>query len=100
VINFWTHWVEAVRFTCEAQIVMSQRLMLLASGGPAAGDEAIRMISEKVEAFGKAYFAASEALAEGFAIGVAAERAFIPLQSCVYANSLRFSRAAALNSHP
>lgn len=92
--NFWTNWVEAVRFTCEAQSVIWQRMLLLALGGPGSADEAIRMISEKVDAFGQAYFAAGEALANGHGIDVASERAFTPLQRCVYANSLRLSLAS------
>jgi hypothetical protein len=46
MINFWTNWLEAVRFTCEAQGVISARLMLFVSGGPSAAVEAQRMISE------------------------------------------------------
>jgi hypothetical protein len=93
VINFWTNWVEAVRFTCEAQSVISLRLMLLASGGPGSADEMIRMISEKVGAFAEAEIAATQALADGCGINVAAERAYAPLQRSVRANSLRLSRA-------
>jgi hypothetical protein len=93
MINFWTHWVEAVRFTCEAQSVISQRLLLLASGGPGSADEVTRMIFEKVDAFAQADIAASQALADGCGMDVAAERAYLPLQRCVHANRLRLSRA-------
>jgi hypothetical protein len=92
MINFWTNWIEAVRFTCEAQSVISQRLLLFASGDPDSAEEVTRMIIEKVGAFAQADIAASQALADGCGIAVAAERAFAPLQHCVHANSLRLSR--------
>ena len=89
MINFWTNWLEAVRFTCEAQGVISARLMLFVSGGPSAAVEAQRMISEKVAAFSNAQIAAEQALADGLGIYVAAERAYSPLRNCVHANSDR-----------
>jgi hypothetical protein len=94
VINFWTNWVEAVRFTCEAQNVISLRLMLLASGDRGSADEVIRMIFEKTDAYAQADMAATQAFADGYGIDVAAERAYAPLQRSVHANSLRLSRAA------
>jgi hypothetical protein len=50
-MNFWTNWVEAVRFTYEVQGVISLRLLLLASGRSGSADEVVRMIFEKVDAF-------------------------------------------------
>ena len=94
MINFWTNWVEAVRFTCEAQNVISLRLMLLASGDRGSADEVIRMIFEKTDAYAQADMAATQAFADGYGIDVAAERAYAPLQRSVHANSLRLSRAA------
>ena len=94
VLNFWTNWVEAVRFTCEAQNVISLRLLLLASGNQGSADEVIRMISEKCDVFAEAETAAVQALADGFGISVAAERAYAPLQRSVHANSLRLLRTA------
>ncbi len=91
MINLWTNWAEAVRFTCEAQSVISLRLLLLASGDPSSANEVTRMIFEKAAAFAEADVAASQALAAGCGIAVAAERAFAPLQRCVHANSLRLS---------
>ena len=93
-MKFWTNWVEAVRFTCEVQSVISLRLLLLASGGSGSADEVVRMIFEKVDAFARADIAATQAIADGCGIAVAVERAFWPLQRCVHANSLRLSRAA------
>ena len=87
--DFWGHWFEAVRFTCEAQGVISARLMLFASGAPNAADEASRMIAEKIAAFTDAGIAAEKALAGGLGIYVAAERAYSPLRRCVQANSDR-----------
>ena len=65
VIEFWTNCYEAVRFMCEAQAVMSARLMLFAWGDPSAAAEAGRMVSEKVLAFADAQAAAEQALADG-----------------------------------
>jgi hypothetical protein len=63
VIKFWTNYCEAMRFTCEAQAVISARLMLFASGDPSAAAEAGLMIAEKVAAFAAAQEAAERALA-------------------------------------
>ena len=73
--------------------MISLRLVPLASGGSGSTDEVVRMIFEKVDAFARADIAASQAIADGCGIAVAAERAFGPLQRCVHANSLRLSRA-------
>lgn len=94
MINLWTNWFEAMRFTCEAQGVISARLMLIASGGPGAAVEADLMISEKVAAFADAQSAAEQALADGLGIYVAAARAYSPLRYRVHANSCRLLRAA------
>ena len=87
--DFWSNWIEAVRFTCEAQNVISARLMLFASGAPNAAEEATRMISEKIVAFSDAGIAAERALADGLGLYAAAERAYSPLKHCVHANSGR-----------
>ncbi len=60
--DFWQTWMEAVRFTYEAQGVVPARLMLFATAV-----EAERMISEKLAAFSEAHNAAEQALAEGLA---------------------------------
>jgi hypothetical protein len=91
--DFWTNWMEAVRFTCEAQGVISARLMLFASGAPNAAEEATLMISEKIAAFADAGIAAERALADGLGLYVAAERAYSPLQRAVHANSGRLLHA-------
>jgi hypothetical protein len=93
VINFWTNCYEAMRFTCEAQAVISARLMLFASGDPSAAVEAGLMISEKVLAFADAQAAAEQAMAEGLGIYEAAERAYLPLRHRVHANSCRLLAA-------
>jgi len=87
--NFWGDWMEAVRFTCEAQSVISARLMLFASGAPNAVDEAAEMIAEKIAVFAKAGMAAERALSEGQGFYVAAECAYSPVKACVHANSDR-----------
>ena len=93
--DFWNNWMEAVRFTCEAQGVMSARLMLFASGAPNALDEAVEMVAEKFSAFAKASMAAEQALDQGLGIYAAAERAYSPLKACVHANSDRLLSASA-----
>jgi hypothetical protein len=87
--DFWNNWMEALRFTCEAQGVISARLMLFASGSPDAMDEAAEMVTEKISAFAKARVAAEQALQEGLGFYAAAERAYSPLKACVHANSDR-----------
>ena len=94
MINLWANWLEVVRFTCEAQGVISARLMLFASGGPSAATEVDLMISEKLIAFADAQAAAEQALADGLGIYVAAARAYAPLQRHVHANSCRLLRAS------
>ena len=93
--DFWNNWMEAVRFTCEAQGVMSARLMLFASGAPNALEEATEMVTEKISAFTKAGMAADQALKEGLGFFTAAEQAYLPLKACVHANSDRLLGAAA-----
>ncbi len=89
--DLWSNWLEAVRFTCEAQGVISARLMLFASGAPNSADEASRMIAEKIVAFTDAGIAAERALANGLGFYAAAEQAYSPLRHCVRANSDRLA---------
>jgi hypothetical protein len=91
--DFWADWLEALRFGCEAQSVISARMMLFASGAPDAATEAERMISEKIAAFSDAQFAAERALADGLGFYVAAQHAYAPLRQAVHANSARLSGA-------
>lgn len=86
-------WFESVRFVCEAQSVISMRLMFLAQGGPEAEVEARLMVSEKMTAFADAEVALASALFAGENIMVAAERAYAPLRNRVHANSDRLSHA-------
>jgi hypothetical protein len=91
--DFWDDVLEAtietMRFSCEAQSVMSARLFLFATGAPNAVDEAAEMIAEKIIAFTHAGIAAEQALSDGLGFFTAAERAFSPLRDCVHANSGR-----------
>ena len=87
--DFLASWLEAVRFSCEAQSVISARMMLFASGAPNAADEATRMIAEKIVAFTDAGIAAERALASGLDFYTAAEHAYSPVRRCVHANSDR-----------
>ncbi len=93
VIKFWTNCYEAMRFTCEAQAVISARMMLFASGDPSAPAEAGLMIAEKLIAFAAAQEAAERALAEGPGIYEAVEQAYLPLRHRVRANSERLRAA-------
>ncbi|HEX4411206.1 MAG TPA: hypothetical protein VH206_20740 [Xanthobacteraceae bacterium] len=93
--DFWNNWFEAVRFSCEAQTVISARLMLLSSATPdQMVEETARMVTEKFIAFAKAGRAAEEALENGLGVYEAAERAFTPIADCVHANTERLVRAA------
>jgi hypothetical protein len=94
--DFWDNWLEAVRFTCEAQSVISARLMLFASSTPdAVIEEATNMVTEKFLAFAKAGMAAEKAMEDGLGLYAAAERAYAPVADCVHANSDRLTRSAA-----
>jgi len=93
--DFWDNWLEAVRFTCEAQSVISARLLLLASATQdTVVEETARMVTEKFLAFAKASLAAEAALEDGLGISVASERAYRPIANCVHANSDRLLGAA------
>ena len=87
--DLFSDWFEAVRFTCEAQGVISMRLSQLATGGAQAEVEATQMVAEKVEALFEAQVAAMEALEQGRGFFVAAERAYAPFCQRVHANSER-----------
>jgi hypothetical protein len=91
VADFLTDWIEALRFGCEAQGVISARLMLFAAGAPNAAAEAERMIAEKIAAFSDAQIAAERALANGLGLYAAAQSAYLPVQRAVRANSRRLS---------
>ncbi len=95
--NFWDNWFEAVRLACEAQNVISARLMLFASSAPGHGNRRSQRhkIIEKFLAFAKAGLAAERALDEGLDLYAAAARAYAPLADCVHANSDRLTRSAA-----
>jgi hypothetical protein len=94
MLKFWDNCYEAMRFTCEAQTVISARLLLFASNDPRAAAEAGRMIAEKMVAFADAQAAAEKALAAGRGIYEAAEEAYLPLRRQVQANSERLLAAA------
>lgn len=89
MLKFWSNYCEALRFTYEAQVVISARLMLFASNDPSAAAEAARMISEKIVAFADAQVAAERALADGRGVYEAAEEAYSSLRRSVRANSQR-----------
>jgi hypothetical protein len=92
--GFFDHWLEAVRFACEAQSVISMRLARLAEGGPHATAEAYEMIADKLAALTESQMAAVESIAHGEGLLVAAERAFAPVRRHVHANSCRLSRVS------
>ena len=88
--NIWNTWMEAFRFACEAQNVISTRVMLLAAGSPdTVVEETARMVTEKFLAFAKAGIAAEQAFEEGLDVFAAAERAYRPLKAYVHYNNNR-----------
>ena len=95
MLRFWSNCYEAVRFTWEAQAVITARLLIFAANDPRAAAEAGRMIAEKVVAFTDAQMAAERALARGRDIYDAVEEAYLPLQQCVRANSERLLSTTA-----
>jgi hypothetical protein len=95
VLESLNTWLESMRFACEAQGVISMRLVRLAQGGPQAAAEAHQMIAEKLDALADAEVALIEALGRGEDIMVAAEHAYATVRRCVHANSRRLSGASA-----
>jgi hypothetical protein len=93
VIKFWANCYEAMRFACEAQAVISARLLLLALGDASASAEIYRMVSEKAIVFIDAQTAAEQALAAGLGLYEAAEQAYLPLRDRVHENSQRLLSA-------
>ena len=91
--GFFDGWLEAVRFACEAQGVISMRLARIGEGGPQAAAETHQMIAEKLSALAECQIAAVYALARGEGPWVAAERAYAPVRRDVHANSRRLLRA-------
>lgn len=91
--DFWTDWIEGIRFGFEAQGVISARLVLFALGAPEAAAEAGRMISEKIAVFSDAQLAAERALGAGLGLYTAAQCAYAPLRQAVHANSMRLATA-------
>ncbi len=93
MLELWKAWIEATRFVAETQAVVWLRLIVLASGNRASGQEAVRMVSEKFVALSDAEFAAAEAIADGRGLLAAAERAYSPVRRRVHANSRRLLHA-------
>jgi hypothetical protein len=85
-------WMEAARFGADTHNVMALRLMKLARGGPHAGPEAIRMVSEKVAAFHESHGAMMGALVSGSSLDAAAAKAYGPYRRAVRANRRRLTR--------
>ena len=63
MLELWQAWMEAVRFTAEAQAVMLMRLAVISAGGRTASQETVRMVTEKFAAFTEAEIAAVDAAA-------------------------------------
>ena len=62
MLESFNAWAEMLRFACEVQSVVSQRLLRMAQGGPQAAAEAELMIAEKIAAFADAEAAIAQAL--------------------------------------
>lgn len=84
-------WQRMARMAVDTHWVMTVRMMRLAQGGPDAGREARRMISEKFTAAAEAQTAAILALASGATPAVAAARALTPVRRALSANRRRLS---------
>jgi hypothetical protein len=82
-------WMEAARFGADIQRVIALRMMKIASGGPQAETEALRMVSEKMTAFGESQGALMTALMSGASLETAAVKAYAPFRRAVRANSRR-----------
>ncbi len=54
--NYWSYWSNMTRMAIDAQAVVGLRMMTFAGGGAAAQAEAVRMVSEKVDAANRATF--------------------------------------------
>ena len=91
-MTFFAPWMEALRFTADVQQVMGMRIAKFARGEAHGAREAQQMISEKLEAFGEAQFAAAAALAAGGSFETAMKRAFVPYRRRVRANRRRLQR--------
>ena len=92
----WLAWqkfsIESWALWMEANAVIGLRMLRLAQGGPAAGYEAERMVTEKFSAFGEA--AMRYAFANHASGGSSAARsALVPIRRQVQANRRRLGRA-------
>jgi hypothetical protein len=93
--ELWESWIDAGRFTLEAQSVVALRMMRLAEGGPLAATEVQRMVTEKVAALAAAQMAAGLALASGKSLAAAAKQAALPIRRSVRSNRRRLSRGSS-----
>jgi len=85
MIKAWMDFAfDSAMLCAEVQEVMGLRLMKLASGGPHAEREALRMVAEKGFAFAEA--------ATSLAAGAPVERVMRRYRSIVRANKRRLSR--------
>lgn len=93
MFKLWNDWLEAVRFAQEAQSVIWMRWLMFASGQPHLGEEARRMVAEKIAAFSDSEIAAARALSDGQGFYAAAVHAYHPLRRAVHANNRRLLRS-------
>ena len=87
--NGITAWFEAARFGRDIQVVMTLRMMRLAAGGPLAGLEAWRMMTEKFVTLGEANWAVLTTLASGGGVRTAAGKSQALYRRRVRANRRR-----------
>jgi len=92
MFDFWSDWIDAAALGFEAQGVIAMRLMMIASGGPAADAECKRMVAEKFAAVAAGHGAAAAALARGQSLQAATALALAPMRQRVRANHRRLSR--------
>jgi hypothetical protein len=88
-MNIFNSWFDQMRFGADVQSVMTTRMMMLATGGPATAAEAQRMVAEKMLALGESQMAFVTAMALGHGFHKASRRAFTPYRRAVRANRRR-----------
>ena len=83
--NYFSYWSNLAMMTVEAQSVIGLRMMKMAAGGPSANAEAMRMVTEKIQASQRAAFETMT--------GASPQKVLNGVHSKVRANRKRLSRS-------
>jgi len=92
VFNPWPTYLQLAQAAFDANVVVTMRLMRLASGGALAQREAQRMIAEKGFAFAEAQVAAAAKIMTGAGIAGATKSATDVYRRKVRSNRRRLTR--------